>query len=214
MQMELEQVDFFIEQNLVDEATGMLVEMEMRFPGHPALAERREKVAAISFAANTSQGAVPALAHDDAAPSGIQPAPSGPFPATRSMGEDSHDLDTRADLGIMEKTMERYESAITHFSALMADPRREVFALTMIGECREAMGNSAEAIRCYQEALKRPTATEAEATQLYYQLGSVFHNLGDRSEALYYFERVSKREPAFRDVQRRLSDLKPRASVR
>ena len=90
----------------------------------------------------------------------------------------------------MEKTMERYDAAIEHFKVLLAEPKREVFALSMIGECHEALGDSAEAIRCYQDALKRPSATAAEATQLYYQLGNVFRNLGDQSEALYYFERV------------------------
>jgi tetratricopeptide (TPR) repeat protein len=84
----------------------------------------------------------------------------------------------------------------------------------MIGECRQALGDSADAIRCFQDALKRPTVTPAEATQLYYQLGSVFYELGDQSEALYYFERVSKRDANFRDVQRRLAEVKPGANVR
>jgi tetratricopeptide (TPR) repeat protein len=133
-------------------------------------------------------------------------------PTTTAVGE--HDVDTHADLGIMEKTMERYEAAIEHFKAVLADPKREVFALSMIGECAEALGDSAEAIRCYQDALKRPTATAAEATQLYFQLGNVFYNMGDHSEALYYFERVFKRDPNFRDIQRRLGEVKPRGGAR
>jgi tetratricopeptide (TPR) repeat protein len=82
----------------------------------------------------------------------------------------------------------------------------------MIGESHEAMGNRAEATRCYQDALKSPRATEVEATQLYFLLGNLFYNTGDRAEALYYFERVSKRDPTFRDVQRRLAALKSRGS--
>jgi hypothetical protein len=38
--------------------------------------------------------------------------------------------------------------------------------------------------------------------------------MGDHSEALYYFERVFKRDPNFRDIQRRLSELKPRGGAR
>jgi tetratricopeptide (TPR) repeat protein len=113
----------------------------------------------------------------------------------------------------MEKTMERYAQAIEHFKAVLADPRREVFALSMIGECHEALGDPAEAIRCYQDALRRPSASEAEATQLYYQLGIVFSSMGDRSEALYYFERVSKRDPSYRDVQQRLATVRGRAGA-
>jgi len=222
MLADLEQVDFFIDQGLVDEATGILDELEARVPGHALLAKRREKLATLAASAAPAQGALPAQeqsenTHARRAPRPAHAAPSAPArrtgaPTTIAAGE--HDVDTHADLGIMEKTMERYEAAIEHFKAVLADPKREVFALSMIGECAEALGDSAEAIRCYQDALKRPTATAAEATQLYFQLGSVFYNMGDHSEALYYFERVFKRDPNFRDIQRRLNELKPRGGAR
>ena len=212
---DLEQVDFFIEQGIADEAASMLDEMETRFPGHMLIADRREKLASLDSDPGTSQGALPAQVHGDA---------SGPTRSLRKPGASSsrlpaakgqvHDIDTHADLGIMEKTMERYDAAIEHFKAVMEDPKREVFALSMIGECSEALGDSAEAIRCYQDALKRPTATAAEATQLYFQLGNVFYNLGDHSEALYYFERVYKRDANFRDIQRRLAEVKTRSASR
>jgi tetratricopeptide (TPR) repeat protein len=208
---ELEQVDFFIEQGLIDEATAMLDELEAKMPGHILIADRREKLAGFGHDAATSQGAVPALAHDTAGPA-RSAAPPSPPPADLGGGtKEKHDANTLVDLGIMEKTMERYQVAIAHFRAAAADPKREVFALSMIGECHEALGDSAEAIRCYQDALKRPTATAAEATQLYFQLGNVFYNLGDHSEALYYFERVLKRDPNFHDITRKLAEVKAHA---
>jgi len=192
----------------------MLDDLEARHPGHPSIAERRQKVAELQFSRPPSQGAVPARVHAD--PSGRTQSLRGPrtSAAIAAPQRDSHDSATHADLGIMEKTMERYDAAIEHFKALLADPKREVFALSMIGECSEALGDSAEAIRCYQDALKRPSATTAEATQLYYQLGNVFHNLGDQSEALYYFERVFKRDASFRDIQQRLAALKSQVGAR
>jgi tetratricopeptide (TPR) repeat protein len=212
---DLEQVDFFIEQGLTDEAVSMLDELENRSPGHVLIADRREKLAIGGYDPGTSQGALPAQVHGDVSGSTRnlrKPGASSPhLPAVKGQ---VHDIDTHADLGIMEKTMERYDAAIEHFKAVMEDPRREVFALSMIGECSEALGDSAEAIRCYQDALKRPTATAAEATQLYFQLGNVFHNLGDHSEALYYFERVYKRDANFRDIQRRLAEVKSRSASR
>jgi tetratricopeptide (TPR) repeat protein len=212
---DLEQVDFFIEQGLTGEAVSMLDELEFRFPGHLLIADRREKLAVLESDSGTSQGAVPAQVHGGVAESTRnmrKSAASSPHgPAAKAQ---EHDTDTHADLGIMEKTMERFGAAIEHFKAVMEDPKREVFALSMIGECSEALGESAEAIRCYQDALKRPTATAAEATQLYFQLGNVFYNLGDHSEALYYFERVYKRDANFRDIQRRLADVKSRSASR
>jgi tetratricopeptide (TPR) repeat protein len=212
---DLEQVDFFIEQGLAGEAASMLDELENRFPGHLRITDRREKLALLESDPGSSQGALPAQVHGDAGGSTRnlrKPGMSSPRgPAANAQ---VHDIDTHADLGIMEKTMERYEAAIDHFKAVMEDPKREVFALSMIGECSEALGESAEAIRCYQDALKRPTATAAEATQLYFQLGNVFYNLGDHSEALYYFERVYKRDANFRDIQRRLAEVKSRSASR
>ncbi len=212
---DLEQVDFFIEQGLAGEAAAMLDELETRAPGHILIADRRDKLAVQGSDSASSQGAMPAQVHGDTKESTRNPRKLD-APSARAQGATSRedDIATRADLGIMEKTMERYDAAIEHFKAVMEDPKREVFALSMIGECSEALGDSAEAIRCYQDALKRPTATAAEATQLYYQLGNVFYNLGDQSEALYYFERVYKRNASFRDIQRRLAEVKSRAAPR
>jgi tetratricopeptide (TPR) repeat protein len=132
------------------------------------------------------------------------------MPQAATKASSSQDLDSEADLGLMNKSMDRHDLAIAHFTALLGDPKREVFALTMIGDSHEAMGNHAEATRCFQDALRSTRATESEATQLYFLLGNVFYNTGDRAEALYYFERVAKRDPSFRDVQRRLAALKSR----
>jgi tetratricopeptide (TPR) repeat protein len=210
---DLEQVDFFIEQGLVEEAAAMLDELEAKTPGHILIADRREKLAGFGPDTPTSQGAVPEQAHGSlkATIRDGRPGDGSGGGTGRPKGQ-RHDVTTQVDLGIMQKTMERYDVAIEHFKAAMEDPKREVFALSMIGECCEALGDSAEAIRCYQDALKRPTATPAEATQLYFQLGNVFENLGDHSEALYYFERVIKRDPNFRDIGRRLAEIKLRAA--
>jgi tetratricopeptide (TPR) repeat protein len=198
---DLAQVDFFIEQELNDEAQALLDELESRHPGHILVTDRRERLASLK------KSAVPKelLAEK---PTGRVEATPMPQAATGTSG--SQDLDSEADLGLMNKSMDRHDLAIAHFTALLGDPKREVFALTMIGDSHEAMGNHAEATRCFQDALRSTRATESEATQLYFLLGNVFYNTGDRAEALYYFERVAKRDPSFRDVQRRLAALKSR----
>ena len=128
---------------------------------------------------------------------------------------EEHDVATHVDLGIMEKTMERYDVAIEHFKAVMEDPKREVFALSMIGECSEALGDSAEAIRCYQDALKRPTATRRRGHR------SSTSSSATSSTTLATTARRSttssvsyKRDPNFRDIASRLADVKSRAASR
>jgi tetratricopeptide (TPR) repeat protein len=81
----------------------------------------------------------------------------------------------------------------------------------MIGECLEAQGALPDAVVRYKEALNSGPVAEAESAQLYYLLGRAFEGLGDKSEALYFFEKVAKRGE-FRDVGRRIEALKQGAT--
>jgi tetratricopeptide (TPR) repeat protein len=172
---DLEQVDFFIEQGLTGRSHGHARRAGNRSRTHARRRSARKAGSVLGADSATSQGAVPAQVHGGTTESTRNLRKTGRvFSHAPAVKAEEHDIDTHADLGIMEKTMERYDAAIEHFKAVMEDPKREVFALSMIGECSEALGDSAEAIRCYQDALKRPSATAAEATQLYFQLGNVF----------------------------------------
>ncbi|HTB58273.1 MAG TPA: tetratricopeptide repeat protein [Polyangia bacterium] len=195
---ELEQLDFFAQQSLHDEARAVLVDLEQRFPGHPLLAERRRAYA------SESQGAIPG---------GAPPAgPSGPV-AKLSPSENA-DPATHGDLGIAYKQMGLHDAAIEEFKQLAVDKTRAVFAYTMIGECVEAKGELGEAVKRYKEALNLPQATAQESVELYYLLGAVFEQLGDIREALYFFENVGKRDPGFRDVKKRIVTLKTPSGAR
>jgi tetratricopeptide (TPR) repeat protein len=196
--VELEQLDFFSQQSLHDEARAVLIDLELRFPGHPLLAERRR-----AFASDGA-GAIPG----DGGPA----PPAGPV-AKLSPSENA-DPATHGDLGIAYKQMGLHDAAIEEFKRLAADKTRAVFAYTMIGECVEAKGELGEAVKRYKEALNLPQATPQESVELYYLLGSVFEQLGDIREALYFFENVGKRDPGFRDVKKRIVTLKTPSGVR
>ena len=60
----------------------------------------------------------------------------------------------------------------------------------------------------YKKALNKPGISDDEATALYFQLGSVFQTMGETNEALYFFEKVMKRDATFRDVKKRITDLR------
>ena len=59
---DLEQVDFFIEQELAEEAQALLDELENRHPGHILVADRREKLTFVKKGA-AAQGATTAGAY-------------------------------------------------------------------------------------------------------------------------------------------------------
>jgi pilus assembly protein FimV len=203
LRAEMEQVDFFLQQSLHEEARSVLDELAQRFPGDPLIDEKRVAITRAEQAADamSDQGAIPR------ADSNVSPVPHGPV-AKLSVSERA-DPSTHGDLGIAYKQMGLYDAAIAEFKLLQVDASRAVFALTMIGECVEAKGEMGEAVGKYKEALNQPQITLSESLELYYLLGSVFERLGDVREALYFFENLRKRDASFRDVGRRIAALKP-----
>jgi tetratricopeptide (TPR) repeat protein len=195
--LELEQVDFFAQQSLYDEARAALIELEERFPGHPLLAARRRALAP------EGAGAIPTDRQQQGEGMEAQHAP-----VAKLSPSENADPATHGDLGIAYKQMGLYDAAVVEFRKLALDKTRAVFALTMIGECVEAKGELGEAVARYKEALNLSQATPQESVELYYLLGSVFEQLGDVREALYFFENVGKRDPGFRDVNRRIATLR------
>ena len=196
---ELEQVDFFLDQSLVDEARGVLDELDKRFPGHARLAAKRRAVEARAAEEDTDAGAVP----------GVGAASSPPAPIAQLSVSERADPGTHGDLGIAYKQMGLHDAAIAEFRQVLADRSRAVFALTMMGECLEAKGELGEAVVRYKEALNQPQVSATESLELYYLLGGVFERLGDVREALYFFENLRKRDARFRDVEGRIAALKP-----
>jgi len=140
----------------------------------------------------------------------LDPEPHEQSPVAVVAGGEKVALSTHGDLGIAYKEMGLLDAAIGEFKLLTQDPEREVFALTMIGECCEAKGSLTDAIIRYKEGLNCPQITPEETVQLYYCLGSTFERLADQSEALYFYEKVAKRDPKFRDVSDKLLHLRPR----
>jgi tetratricopeptide (TPR) repeat protein len=205
---ELEQVDFFLQQSLTEEARSVLDELAERFPGDPLIDEKRTAIIRAERAAFAAEGALPAEVQGAIPSDTVQPTiPHGPV-AKLSPSERA-DPGTHGDLGIAYKEMGLYDAAIAEFKLLQADRSRAVFALTMIGECVEAKGELGEAVGKYKEALNLSQVTLSESLELYYLLGSVFERLGDVREALYFFENLRKRDATFRDVGRRIAALKP-----
>jgi tetratricopeptide (TPR) repeat protein len=233
---EIEQVEFFIEQSLFDDADAMLQDLRSRYPGHPVIEQKSAELERLAAAPTPPPARPPAsfgsagsssssLSSPGAMPraygsgsSGLprsldaEPDPVTPAPVAVVAGGEKADLTTHGDLGIAYKEMGLLDPAIAEFKLLTEDAEREVFALTMIGECCEAKGSLTDAIIRYKEALNCPQITPEETIQLYFCLGSTFERLNDRSEALYFYEKVAKRDPKFRDVGEKLVALKPRTA--
>ncbi|HJZ84526.1 MAG TPA: tetratricopeptide repeat protein, partial [Polyangia bacterium] len=124
----------------------------------------------------------------------------------KQIGEE--DFETHYDLGIAYKEMGLHDDAIHEFRMVMKAPGREVLCHTMIGLCYSEKGQQTEAISQFKKALYVEGITEREQLSLYFELGIAYEKLEDWREALYYFEKVQKRDAKFREVERRIRALK------
>lgn len=233
---ELEQVSFFLDQSMIDEARALLEDLNGRFPNQPRIAAglREVRLTEIPRAGSHDDGG--GVAEDESQSSESGPTarlPSEPpivsptlvppsfnqrpirpdaTPPPRAVVRDgsASDSETHADLAIAYKGMGLFDAAIAELKLASEDPAREVFALTTMGECFEAKGSFTEAIIRYKRALNCDNITPEETLVLYFLLGTAFEQLGDVSEALYFLEKVLKRDPKFRDVDLKVAELRPR----
>jgi tetratricopeptide (TPR) repeat protein len=124
-----------------------------------------------------------------------------------------NDADTHYDLGLAYKEMGLYDEAIKAFEKTLRAEGREVQCRIMIGMCHREMSNSSEAIQQFKQGL-HAEPQERERQSLYYEIGMTYESIGDDSEALYYFEMITKRDPTFADAGARADALRSRGAGR
>ncbi len=118
------------------------------------------------------------------------------------------DSDTHFDLGIAYKEMGLIDDAIREFELSTSNPQRECMANTMIGLCYMERGDVEQAIRYFKRGLYADVRTDQEELGLYYELGCAYERTDDRQEAMYYFQKVQKRDAHFRKVEEKVAALK------
>jgi tetratricopeptide (TPR) repeat protein len=221
---DLDEADFFLQQNLLDEAQGILTTLNERFPGHPLvqaklrdLESQRAAGAAVGEPPAAEPASEPiadlAAAPPDELPGDAEaaPPPAGYDVSRRGViekGVTAEDYETHYDLGIAYKEMGLIDDAVNEFKLVMKDPQREVQCHLMIGLCLLEKGQQTEAIAHFKKGLYVDGITEREALSLYFELGAAYERLGDSREALYYYEKVLKRDPRFRGVEKLVEALR------
>ncbi|MCK5799863.1 MAG: tetratricopeptide repeat protein, partial [Deltaproteobacteria bacterium] len=100
------------------------------------------------------------------------------------------------------------DDAIAEFKVAMRSREKEVLCHMMIGLCHSEKGLVSEAISQFKTGLYVEGITERETIALYFELAQAYENLKDLPEAVYYYEKVFKKDPHFRDVDRYLEKLR------
>jgi tetratricopeptide (TPR) repeat protein len=101
--------------------------------------------------------------------------------------------------------------AAREFEIASRDPKRECNCLAMMGMMYRERGELDRAAEAYVRGLNAKAKTIAQEVSLYYDLGITYEMKDDVDEAIYYFQRITRRDTSYRDVSQRLATLLPRS---
>jgi len=119
------------------------------------------------------------------------------------------DSATHYDLGVAYKEMGLVAEAISEFEQAGLDPHRECMCYAMIGLIYLEQNQLDRSAESYVKALSAQSKTVEQEMNLYYDLGTVYEMKGIKKDALYYFQKIARRDPGYRDVAERLGALDP-----
>ncbi|HKO53360.1 MAG TPA: tetratricopeptide repeat protein [Polyangiaceae bacterium] len=235
----LDEADFFASRGLYEDARAILVEQLTRTPNHPLVLERlREVDTALDSSAGSQtiersqlnrQEQEDALDFDVAQSLGaLDEMELPPGSVALSAGNDvdvdqvfekfragirsqvsENDSATHYDLGVAYKEMGLIPDALNEFELAARDPQRECNCFAMIGMVHLEQGQLDRAVESYVRALSATDKTVEQEMNVYYDLGVVYEMKGKNQDALYYFQKIARRDPGYRDVSERLGALQP-----
>ncbi|HSM93824.1 MAG TPA: tetratricopeptide repeat protein, partial [Anaeromyxobacteraceae bacterium] len=235
---DLEEVDFFVQQGLLEDAREKLEGLAQFYPDHAGVKEkladlgRREKGGgAVGEPRATPTLIAPAasdesfdiardLADELGAEAGAVGAEGEDFQFSvedvfsqfkkgveQTVGKE--DSDTHFDLGIAYREMGLLDAAVEEFetAAKGNNRRKEVDCFTMIGLCRVAQGDVKAALKAFRRALGSDYLNRDAAKALHFEIGAAYEASGDAEAALYFFQKLARIDPAYRDVGAKVKEL-------
>jgi len=122
-----------------------------------------------------------------------------------------NDAATHYDLGVAYKEMGLLADAVNEFELAARDPARECMCYAMIGMIKLELGELDAAAKAYIRGLEAGQKTTDQEMALYYDLGNVYEMKGAVKDALYYFQKVARKDPRYRGVSDRIAALQPGA---
>ncbi len=122
----------------------------------------------------------------------------------------AHPTDYALKLSYGELLMEgaRHDEAIGQFQEAVKDPKYRVAAQNQMGQCFQAKGVYAIAIKSFEDALDNcPDRDNEVGKDIRYHLGVVYEEMGDVKQALKIYEEIMATDINYRDVSARVDRL-------
>lgn len=232
LQREIESIDFYIEQGYQDLAAKSLDELEAAFGAQPQIVALRVRLHGFeppsSLEIVAEKESPPAAAPDDE-------------PATRqdetrkleSFDELKNQLDTEEseaidladqyethyhlataykEMGLLEDAIREFQDAVNLVK--MNDGTRRFFQCSnLLGHCFLDKEMPNLAVIWYRRSLEVADLIEEEKHALYYEIGNALEAGGEISSSFHYFEKLYAEDVNYRDVSRRLENLRAENSI-
>ena len=229
------EINFYLEQDLFEEARRAVAELEKTLPEDPRIAELRALVEAHARApaAGIPKVAAPGSSDDtltkplDSYVEASEPAmgnleePS-PLTATPSAPkqESGPEDDPEADynLGVAYWEMRLLDEAIGEFQKVVKGagmgprPPNYLQACAMLAACFMEKGMAGVAVEWYSRALETPDLDQETWLALQYDLGVAYERAGNLPRALERFSEIYSRNIKFRDVAEKIRAFQQKGS--
>lgn len=240
---DLEQIDFFIDQELFDDAARVLAKLEEEHPDDPEVVRRRlqlKNVGVLLEPVETVEEGAEELFADEEQYIDLAKELEAELAAEEAMVDEAtgrgkgealleevfrefqkgvaeqlseEDSDTHFNLGIAYREMGLLPEAIREFQIASRDKKLFVESCSIIGVCYQEQGMWSEAASWYQKALVAPDISDDARLGLRYDLAVAYEAAGDSEQAYGILAEILAVNPAYRDVSDRLSSLSEQRQV-
>ena len=228
VESELEEAEFYLQQDLLDEAEQICQRLLTSDPSLEAALEKLGEIQSRRLQAAPAPAEEPEEGYFDLA---AEIMDDGALDATEGMagidesdrfqfdgvfaefkkGVDSQiggeDAEAHYSLGIAYKEMGLLDDAITEFEKTMKNPARFVDGITAKGICLAEKGSFENAEHTFKAGLANDGLDSEERISIYYELGLLYEVWGKPREAFECFKRVAAADSFFRNVSEKLSLL-------
>ena len=123
-----------------------------------------------------------------------------------SLGAD--DVQAHHDLGTAYKEMGLVDEAISEFQQALHAAPSHLPSYELLGQCFIDKGEPKAAVRTLTKALDLPFEVEDELMGIYYYLGRAHEQVGNKPQAVEFYDRVFSLDINFADVTERLRALR------
>ncbi len=235
---ELAEVEFFLQQRMLEDAKRLLRSLASRYPHSQTV---QNKLAELGGSASSSDENLIELEPEEIVPdsnppgppraSTLAPPPSAkkapPLASARSIPvppsgttPPSGAADKSGPIGEARDPNEAYQRGIAHrnrgqhalaigeFKVAMQERKLAGRAALMLGQCYRDLSQLREAVEVFKEGLYMPSVSEADLAELNYQLAQCYERLQNHKEAIYFYQQAQQSQPGYKDAAVRVNALR------